>query len=259
MITAGDIHSYIDSFAPFRTAMDFDNPGLLVGDWKTPVTSVLLALDITEAVVKEAENAGCQLIVSHHPVIFHPIKSLGSNDVPYLLAKAGIAAICAHTNLDLAEGGVNSCLAEKLELKQLKPLKEYENTGLAEGLIGSLDQDLPPKEFAAFVMKKLGCGGLKYTSGRGRVKTVALCGGAGAYLLYDAASAGADAFVTADTKHHELLAADGLGLTLVDAGHFCTEDVVIEPLAEKLRRNFPEVNFQKSVVFTDPAKYLSIS
>ena len=256
MTTAGEIYAYIDRFAPFHTAMDFDNPGLLVGDQDAPVTSVLLALDITAAVVKEAEKAGCQLIVSHHPVIFHPLKRLGSHDAPYLLAKAGISAVCAHTNLDLAEGGVNTCLADRLELGQVRPLKEYENTGLAEGLIGSLERELSPELFAEFVKEKLGCGGLKYTCGRRAVKTVALCGGAGAYLLYDAVSAGADAFVTADTKHHELLAADELGLTLVDAGHFCTEDVVIEPLLEKLRSAFPSVKFQKSGALTDPAKYL---
>lgn len=256
MTTAGEIYAYIDRFAPFHTAMDFDNPGLLVGDPDVPVTSVLLTLDITAAVAGEAEKSGCQLIVSHHPVIFYPLKKLGNNDVPYLLAKAGIAAVCAHTNLDLAEGGVNTCLADRLGLKQVKPLKEYENTGLAEGLIGSLEQELAPEHFAEFVKGKLGCGGLKYTRGSRAVKTVALCGGAGAYLFYDAVSAGADAFVTADTKHHELLAADGLGLTLVDAGHFCTEDVVIEPLLDKLRSGFPGVKFQKSSVLMDPAQYL---
>ena len=256
MITVGDIYQEINHFAPFSTAMDFDNPGLLVGDESQNVQRVMLALDITSWVVEEAENFRAELIVSHHPVIFHPLRSLGSNDIPYLLARKGIAAICAHTNLDMADGGVNTCLSHCLGLKQIKMLKEYKQSGLPEGLIGETAQEYTPAEFAAMVKQVLGCGGLKYVDGGRPIRTVALCSGAGGDLLFDAIHAGADAFVTADTKHHELLAAKESSITLVDAGHFCTEDVVIPAMIERLSRRFPEVTFQKSKSMRDPALYL---
>ena len=120
MNSISNIYDYIDSFAPFQSAMSFDNAGLLVGDSKAEVKTAVLSLDITPAVVREAVKLGAQLIVSHHPVIFDPLKSISTDSAPYLLAQHGIAAICAHTNLDMAVGGVNSCLAECLELQNVR-------------------------------------------------------------------------------------------------------------------------------------------
>lgn len=255
-ITVQQIYDYLDSQAPFTSAMGFDNVGLLVGSGQAVVSSVLLALDITPEVVEEAKQMGAELIISHHPVIFEPIRRLSEHQVPYTMARAGIHAICAHTNLDLAEGGVNTCLAAALGLQQVNGLKPYGNTELWEGLVGELPEEYTAAEFAEYVKTALSCGGLKYTVGSRPVRTVALCGGAGADLLLDAVAAGADAFVTSDTKHHQLLLAKELGITLVDAGHFNTENVVIEPLAQKLQMQFPSVRFQKSAVLVDPAQYL---
>ena len=112
MVTAGDIYDFLNVCAPFETAMSFDNAGFLVGERQAPVSAVLLALDITPKVVGEAARLGAELIISHHPVIFQPLRRMGPRDVPYLLAQHGIGAICAHTNLDFAPGGVNTCLAE---------------------------------------------------------------------------------------------------------------------------------------------------
>lgn len=256
MATVGEFYDLIDAFAPFHTAMGFDNPGLLVGDRGTEVHSALFALDITPQVVREAAEMGAQLVVSHHPVIFHPLKSLLPGSAPYLLAQYGVAAICAHTNLDMAQGGVNTCLAERLQLKQVRMLKEYEHSGLSEGLIGETDHPYTPKEFAAFVKEVLGCDGLKYADGGKTITTVGLCGGAGADLTMDAAQQGAQAMVTADTKHNQLLDAEDMGITLVDAGHFYTEDVVIVPLMERFQARFPEVKMAKSVQAHSPAKFL---
>ena len=125
MVTVGEIYSYIDSIAPFDTQMDFDNSGLLVGSKNDKVDKVLLALDITNEVVEEANNLNANLIISHHPIIFKPIKSLSSDSIPYKLAKYGISAICAHTNLDMSNQGVNKCLADALGLKDTKPLTIY--------------------------------------------------------------------------------------------------------------------------------------
>lgn len=199
---------------------------------------------------------GAQLIVSHHPVIFHPLRSLPPDSAPYLLAQYGVAAICAHTNLDMAQGGVNTCLAERLRLKNVRMLKEYEHSGLPEGLVGETDRPYTPAAFAAFVKEVLGCDGLKYVDGGREIATVGLCGGAGADLTPDAAACGAQAMVTADTKHNQLLDAADMGITLVDAGHFFTEDVAVLPLLERLKSSFPEVKMAKSIRAHSPAKFL---
>ncbi len=256
MTTVGDIYRYIDSFAPFCTQMDFDNCGLQAGDPKAEVRLALLALDITPAVVREAAKRGAQLVVSHHPVIFHPLRSLRAGTAPYLLAEHGIAAICAHTNLDLAPGGVNSCLAARLGLRSLETLAADGASGLPAALFGRTERTFEPREFAAFVKTALGCDGLFYADGGKQIDSVGLCSGAGSDYLHAAAERGCGAFVTGEAKHHELIDAENLGVTLIAAGHYFTEDVVIEPLAERLRERFPEVSFARAESSRCPAKCL---
>lgn len=256
MVTVGEIYRQIDAFAPFDTAMDFDNAGMLVGDFQAPVQTVLLSLDITPSVIQEAAELGAQLLISHHPVIFHPLKQLSSGGAAYLLASYGISAICAHTNLDMAAGGVNSCLAERLQLSQVTMLKEYGTSGLPEALLGSLVRPYSPREFAQFVKTALHCDGLRYTDGAQAITRVGLCSGGGADLVYAAEQAGCQAFVTGESKHNILLDAENMGITLVDAGHFYTEDIVILPLLNRLALQFPELHFMKSQRMHSPAKYL---
>ncbi len=256
MNSIGNIYDYIDSFAPFQSAMSFDNAGLLVGDSNVEVNTAVLSLDITPAVVREAVKLGAQLIVSHHPVIFDPLKSISTDSAPYLLAQHGIAAICAHTNLDMAVGGVNSCLAQCLGLQNVHMLKEYETSGLPEALMGETRREYAPQEFAEFVKSVLRCDGLRYTDGGHAISHVGLCSGGGADLMYFAAEHGCQAFVTGESKHNILLDAENKGMTLVDAGHFYTEDVVILPLLRKLERQFPNIRFMKSKQMHSPAKYI---
>lgn len=256
MTTVGEIYRFIDSFAPFRTAMDFDNPGLLVGGEDAGVAKAVLSLDITPDVVREAAGLGAQLVVSHHPVIFHPLKALRPGSAAYLLAGHSIAAICAHTNLDMAPGGVNDCLAGRLLLKNVRALRKNAAWGLAEALCGETDREYSPREFAAFVKRALGCEGVRYTDGKRKITRAGLCSGGGAEYLFDAAGTGCQAFVTGECKHNLLLDAENLGLTLVAAGHFETEDIVIPALAEKLAERFPEVEFVRSKAMHNPALYL---
>ena len=125
MRTVGEIFSAVDAIAPFASAMDFDNSGLLVGSAGQPVDCALLALDITPAVIEEAVATGAQLIISHHPVIFHPLRSLNADSPVYRLAQNGLAAICAHTNLDLAPvHGVNTALAAALGFEKFSTIRE---------------------------------------------------------------------------------------------------------------------------------------
>ena len=255
MTTVSDINGKIRKIAPENTAMDFDNVGLLVGDPGAAVSTVLLALDVTADVIRQAEESGAQLIVSHHPVIFQPLKRLNTSSLPYRLAQKGIAVISAHTNYDLAPEGVNYRLTEKLRLQQVRPFLTDPKTGLAEGLIGELESSMMPEAFAEYVKKTLSCGGVSYTEGKSSVKTVAVGCGAGSYMLFDAISAGADGFVTGESKHHELLAAKEAGITMVTAGHFNTEAHAMEPLAATLKKAFPDVQFQMAEQ-TEPVQYL---
>ena len=241
-----DVFSYLDELAPFSYSMDFDNSGLLIGDPSQPVKKILVALDCTKSVVSKAREMGADLIVTHHPVIFDPLKNVMVGSVPHQLICAGISIICAHTNLDLARGGVNDQLARRLELKCLEGLSPISCTDrngntVTEylGRISFLPEPLEPKQFACFVKERLG-GNVRYVSGNRPVHRVAVCGGSGADCLADAIHVGADALVTSEIKHHIFLLAAQQGITLVDAGHFHTEDVVIEPLCQQLRAAFPE-------------------
>lgn len=255
LTTTGDIYDFLDSFAPFRTAMSFDNPGLLVGERQTPLQTVLFSLDITPQVVKEAHTLKAQLVVSHHPVIFDPLKQLAKGSAPYLLAQYEIDAVCAHTNLDMAAGGVNTTLAQCLGLRNVHTLVEYAPS-LPEALVGELSEPLAPAAFAEQVKQQLHCDGVRYTDGKRTIKTVGLCSGSGADLIYEAAAAGCEAFVTGESKHNLLLDAEQMQLTLVEAGHFATEDPVIKPLLQKIQKQFPELCCIKSKAMHSPAQFI---
>lgn len=237
-----DIYDVINAAAPFDTAMSYDNVGLLVGEANTPVTRALLALDITPAVVEEAASMNANLIISHHPVIFHPIKSLGGRDVPYLLAKSGVAALCCHTNLDSSPVcGVNVALAGKLGLKNLRAEDVFGEECVL--FSGELSEELPPQAFAELVKARLELKTVQYIPGARSVKKVFLCGGAGGEFVNFAAMRGADAYLTGEMRHHEALEAARTGLTCVAAGHYETEKLVVEFLAAYLRKRFPETAF----------------
>lgn len=253
-----DIFEFIDGFAPFDSAMDFDNVGILVGNDQAPVKRCLLALDVTLDVIDEAKSLGASLIVSHHPVIFKAVKSLRHDSIPHALAKNDISVICAHTNLDMAPFGVNSCLAEALSLRNLTALDNYESKigPRPAGLVGTLDNACTCHEFASLVKDRLGCAGLRYIPADYSIRRVAVCSGAGGSLIRAAIHSGVDAFVTGEIKHHEILMGLQHGICVIEAGHFKTEDVAILPLTKKLSENFGDVEFIKSKVCVDPMKYL---
>lgn len=247
-----DILRFFEAFAPVQTAMDFDNVGLLIGDKNRTVTKAVVSLDITADTVEEAAALGCELIISHHPVIFRPLKHLHTRDAAYLLAHRDIAAVCMHTNLDLSNDfGVNLCLAAALGLQNVR------QSACGECLfIGELAEKADMTAFAAHAKAALSCTGLRYTDKKAHVQTVAVASGAGGSEVFAAAEEGADVLVTGEIKHHEILAANSLGVNVLDAGHFKTEDVVILPLAQKLGQTFEDVQFIKSAVSDDGVKYL---
>ena len=248
MPTVREIEQALYNWAPKETAFPWDNVGQLLGDPNRKVERVLVALDITAAVAEEAIAKKCELIVAHHPVMnckWLPVQTVRT-DTPQgnLLLKIllnGVNAVCMHTNLDLAAGGVNDALAERLELLDAAP---FEADGLCRA--GFLKRPMTLQEFAAFVSEKLGCNGLRYADAGKTVSKVAV--GGGACSEYDAAAiaAGCDTFVTSDVTYHQFLDAKGKGINLIDAGHFPTEDPVCDKLIKYISEQFPELTVTKS-------------
>jgi len=262
MTTVKDILIYLETLAPASMKMDWDNVGLLCGSASQPVRKILVALDPFEHVCREAAEIGADLIVTHHPLIFQPCKavtdetSLGRSIL--FLASHGICAINAHTNLDCAPGGVNDVLAQKLGLENIQVISPAgtDEQGQSWGLLrcGTVEPQ-PLEQFLAFVKTQLGCPGLRYVSGGKPVCHVAVGGGSCASELMDAKTAGCDTFVTADVKYNQFWDAQELGINLIDAGHFCTENPVCPVLVEKLQSNFPEISVQLSQTHRDCMKF----
>lgn len=239
MICVKDIYDFVNEIAPFDRQESWDNSGLLVGDSAQQVETLAVALDITPEAVHQAEKEGAQLFVSHHPVIFHAQKQFPAQEPAYLLARAGMSAVCAHTCLDVAQGGVNDVLAEKLGLSAVKPVPFGEGAPLLR--IGAV-QPMDTPTLAGEVSRRLKAAVRVASADAGRLITrVAVCGGAGADLMAQAKAAGADAYVTGDANHHEFLDALQMELTLLAAGHYETENPVVGVLARRLSSRFPEL------------------
>lgn len=254
MTTIKEIYEYINSLAPFQTQEEWDNSGLLVGDMDKKIDSLAVILDITPSAIATAKKLGIELIVSHHPVIFKPQKNFRKGNVAYELAVNGISAICAHTCLDKAEGGVNDVLASRLGLEDITAVSiaDDEIPMLRMGLYP--EEGITPHEFAEIVREKLECTAVRYVAGKQPVKNVVVCGGAGCSLMEEAIQLSADAYVTGDASHHDFLNAAEAGITLIAAGHYHTEDIVIEPLAKKLAGEFKQIQIVR-LMQKDPVLY----
>lgn len=262
MATVQDILNFVQTLAPRSMKMDWDNVGLLCGSRNTQVTKVLVALDPFEHVCQEAADWGAQLIVTHHPLIFQALKSV-TDDTSIgrgimLLCRHGISAVNAHTNLDCTPGGVNDVLAKTLGLADIAVVKPsgVDAEGREWGLLRcgavkaqSLEAFLPKVKAA------LRCEGLRYVDGGKAVHKVAVGGGSCAGGMLDALDAGCDTFVTADVKYNQFWDAKDLGLNLIDAGHFHTENPVVAVLAEKIAAAFPEVEVKISETHADCMKF----
>jgi len=226
MVTNNEILASLDSVAPFNLAMDWDNVGLLL-DMNGPSQRILFALDLTAEVVMEARAKGCGAIVCHHPAIFGPgLRKLESRDPIVLAATFGISVFAAHTNWDAAKGGVNDVLAG------LFGLASVENFG-GIGRMGTCT-DCSPDEFARRVKKALGITAVQLESSGVLVNKVAVVGGSGGDFVGAAAAAGCQMLVTGECKHHEALLARRLGISVISAGHYETENPSMYYLASAL-------------------------
>lgn len=362
MTTVRQIYDALNEWAPFSLTEEGDNTGLLAGSPDTPVHKALLTLDMTMDAVREAVSAGAQLLLSHHPVIYHPLYKLTEDDPACFMLKNGLAALCAHTNLDMAEGGVNDALTAALGLpaggqlldvvhsvpykqvvvfvpethagsvyeaiceagggeqgdytkcafstpgtgrflpgdeaspfigqvgkvekvdeirlemlvkpdrlkgvlsamKAAHPYEEpafqvldnhalYEEQGF--GRIIELQEPVSPRQLAKKIKTALDCTSVRFVDTDRPLKRIAICSGGAGSMLGKALKKGADAYITGDVKHDQLITARNAGIALFDAGHFHTETVVLKPLLEKLSACFPQVDFFIAKANRDPASY----
>lgn len=230
MAKVKDFYGYLNSIAPFETQEDWDNSGMLVGDMDAEVKKVAVVLDITHEEIKKAKAIGADLIISHHPVIFNPIKSVTRGSVPYELVASSINALCCHTPLDIADGGTNDSLAELLGIEVTRADDPILRLGTvepttAENLAGKIAKTLNTK--------------VRYTDAGRKIEKIAICTGAGCSLIEAAGEI--DAFITGDASHHNFLDCIQAGITLIAAGHYETEIVVVPVLVKKLQAQFPDI------------------
>ena len=261
MITVKDILQFIEALAPSYMKEQWDHVGLNCGRLDKPVHKILVALDPFRSVCEEALESGADLLVTHHALIWTPGFITDSDEQgrnTLFLIENGIACINAHTNLDCAPGGVNDILAKKLGLENVRIInpKGEDTEGRPYGL---LRQGTVPEQtlsdYLATVKSALACSGLRYVDSGKSVKNVAVGGGACASELHHVAAAGCDTFVTADIRYNQFWDAEALGINLIDAGHFHTENPVCVYLVQKLQEAFPSVTVCMSKKHTDCAKF----
>lgn len=260
MYTVKDIFALMDEIAPMKNLHKGDNSGLLVGNPDMEVKKVLFALDITCDAVREAVKIGANVIVAHHPVIFHPLYTLDDSNPACLALKNNIACICFHSPLDMADGGINDIIFDMLEpalkLKKQAVLEPVHPDGRGYGFVCTVGEEVLPDELGKLLKKLFGCTIVRYTNSGRPVKKLAFCSGGAGGNLPLAISQGADAYITGDVKHDQWITAGNSGIALYDCGHFHTEDIVIPYLINRFNTAFPGLEAVRAKADTDPVDYI---
>lgn len=259
-----EIYAAIETFAPLSFQEEYDHSGLQVGSFDADarpcdpeLTGALVCLDVTEEVLREAAGEGCNLVISHHPLLFHPLAELSGESwqqrcVVNALRK-GIAIYSAHTSLDNAEGGVSWEMARRIGLERVEFLVPRPDGG-GSGAIGVLTDSVKDEAFAALLRRVFGVKCISHTPFDGRtIRKVALCGGSGAFLSGAARAAGADCFVTGEMGYHQFF--DTEGLQAYSLGHFQSEQFTVNLLSERLDAMFPKARILRSSICTNPTEY----
>ena len=257
-----EVLSALERFAPLPLQESWDNAGLQVGLTETEVSGALLCLDVNEKIVDEAIQKGCNLVVSHHPLLFRGLKTISDlTDVQRTVMKAvrkGVCVISMHTNMDNAKGGVNYKMAEKLGLRDVQFLapKMVDGVESGSGVIGELPEAQASDDFVLAVKKAFGvecamCNELL----RRPVRKVALCGGAGDFLLDDALKAGADAFITGEMHYHQYFGYEQQ-IQICVIGHYQSEQYTTEIFRDIIEKECPGVRTCIAETCTNPVLYL---
>ena len=236
MITVKDIYSYIDEFAPYETQESWDNSGLNVGSFQRQVKTVGFALDATKNIIKKAKSSNCDLLITHHPVIFNHLSHIYNENPAYYAIQNNIDILSAHTNWDACKGGVNDILAEKINLKEIKRLKD---SSLSMIRVGETEDDF--EKFLKNVKLQLNDKTI-YNKTCRKPNKVAVCGGSGGSLLNNIYLAGIDTLVTGEAKHSDFITANNLNINLFVCGHYETENISVPVLKSKIENKFENLN-----------------
>jgi len=247
--------SILNTIAPFAMAEPWDNVGLMVGDPAQQVSGILIALDPTEALIQEAISQNLNTILTHHPLIFHPLKTISGNTPMGRMLKTALGheltLIACHSNLDLVAAGVSNALAEKLDLHDTKPLTATPDQNSGFGKIGTLPAPLSSDQFLSRLLTALATPGIQIAGTLPEtIRTVALCGGSGSDLAETAWSMGAQIYITGEVKHSVARWAEGAGFCVIDAGHYPTENLIVPVLAEILKKSCADRGFTPTITTT---------
>lgn len=250
----------LEQFAPLPLQESYDNAGLQVGLTEAEISGALLCLDVTEAVVDEAVRKGCNLIVAHHPLIFRKLAHVSDGSyVERAVIKAiknDVVIVAMHTNMDNALDGVNFKMAEKMGLADLQPLQGPVVDGKWCGVVGTLPAPMPAEAFIRMLKERFGVASVRANELlRREVCRVALCGGAGSFMLADALRAGADAFVTGEMGYHEFFGHEQQ-IQICVIGHYESEQYTTEIFRDIINRECPEVKTCIAETQTNPIVYL---
>ncbi|MFA6283967.1 MAG: Nif3-like dinuclear metal center hexameric protein [Desulfurivibrionaceae bacterium] len=261
--------SILNSIAPFAMAEPWDNVGLMAGDPDQQVNGILVGLDPTEALIHEALSLNLNTIITHHPLIFHPLKTIRTNTPLGRMLKTALghnlSLIACHTNLDLIAAGVSNALAEKIGLHDTRPLTGQEPAASDQkpgfGKIGTLPAPLPAGQFLSLLLTALNTPGIRLAGSLPEsIHTVALCGGSGSDLAETAWAMGAQVYITGEVKHSVARWAEAAGFCVIDAGHYPTENLIVPVLAEILKKSCADSGFAPAIATTaqqdDPMQWV---
>ncbi len=247
-----DVIKIMETIAPERIAYSWDNPGLMTGDPDSDISKILVALDCCDEVIDEAAEFGANMIITHHPLIFRPIRNVTKDSrTGHLLIRLienRINLYSAHTNLDMSPIGTNAELAKRLMLQNTEYLMPTDEEPFAMGRVGDLPEKMSTEEFAAFVKERLGLNTIAFSKAGDYVSKVGLCTGHGCdrEFLEAAIKKGCDGFVSGDVGYHEAQEAISMGISLFDGTHFATEVIVTDPLTKYLREKLDGVEIRAS-------------
>ncbi len=256
-----EVVAALERFAPLPLQESYDNAGLQIGLTEAEsVSGVLLCLDVTEAVIDEAVRRGCNLVVAHHPLLFRGVKCVDNRTLVTRCVqraiRAGVAVYAAHTNLDNVRGGVNWRMARQLGLTDVGFLQPAADGRSGSGLIGRLPTPVPGMDFLREVKRAFGVDCLMHNEGPERlVERVALCGGAGDFLLDTAVARGADAFLTGEMGYHRYFGYEA-ALWIGVLGHYQSEQFTVELLRDIIGEALPDARLEMTALNTNPVRCL---
>ena len=255
-----DITAAIEEFAPLGLQESYDNSGLIVGRPDDEVHCALLAVDVTEEVIAEAVSEGCDMIITHHPIVFHALKRFNSaSQTERCVEEAirrGIVLYAAHTNLDSTPNGMSWRVGQTLGLENMRVMQATTAEGAGFGVVGELAEAMPSEEFMREVMERFAVKALRHGDiVREQVRRIAVCTGSGGSLIDEARASGVDLYLTADLRYNDFMRHEN-AIILADMGHFESEYCAIQILFDVLSKKIPIFAVRKSVCSRNPVNYM---